>query len=269
MATISADLIYFSPTGSTQKYVKTFAQSLKLQAVTEWDLTTPDGRSMLPAEVTSDIVVIGFPVYEEYVPELFLDALNRFRFHHQPAVGIAVYGKVGFGMGLVQMFRFMTDKGLKPVSMGAFIGEHSFARKSNPLALGRPGSKDLGDMRVLAESFNEVTSAGPITIRENQVPGSLPLMARVLPKRSASFFTRPPEINENCNRCMLCVLQCPVGAIGDDLKISEEKCLRCFACVKKCVRSGRAIEYRMAPLVKMVFRLHESRLKRNILITAI
>jgi len=43
----------------------------------------------------------------------------------------------------------------------------------------------------------------------------------------------PPEINENCTECGLCVEICPVNAI-ENFKINHSKCLKCIGCNEVC-----------------------------------
>ncbi len=260
-------VIYFSPTGSTKKYARTVSEAMNLKSVNEINFTAPDSRETLYEKIDSDIVIIGFPVYEEYAPDIFIESLNKLDFSGQPVLAFAVYGKIGFGLSLKQMYLNMVEKGLKVISLGALIAEHSFSTERIPLAQGRPNKQDLEDAVKLGEMFLSRAASETPSVPFEQVPGKLPLMAKILPENSAGHFTKEPRINSQlCNNCRLCIEKCPVNAINDDLSMDSGKCIRCFACVKNCKTGARKIEYKKIFLIKMMFNRHNRIEKHNILI---
>lgn len=136
---------------------------------------------------------------------------------------------------------------------GSFIGEHSFSTKEVPVAEGRP---DLQDMKVAFEFGQKIKNKLLESNWLNGVsipvpPGRLPLIARLLPEKSAGIFTKAPSADMSlCNRCGVCVKVCPVSAIdANTLAIDDNKCLRCFSCVRKCNKKARMIIYRKSPIV--------------------
>ena len=260
----SLSLLYFSPTGTTKIIADTMVQKLGVPHVEEINLTDPRVRSG-DILVASDLVVFGAPVYEEYLPEVVIDCLRKIQFQGQPVLAFAVYGNIGYGLSLKQIHGELTKKGLSPIALGAFIGEHSFSSQETPLAKGRPDENDKEDAKKLAELFVSrlLTKSPPLA--PDEIPGKLPLMARILPKGSAKLFTKPPVINSSCTNCRRCILKCPMGAIDESLFIDEEKCLRCFACVRICGKKAREIKYRKRILVTTMLNM-KNRVKKESLL---
>jgi ferredoxin len=261
----SVTVIFFSPTGTTKRVATKIAESLDVGSIEYIDLTKPENRQA-EYSVSTDYVIVGVPVYEEYIPDFVEKALSNFSFSGQAAIAVSVYGKVGFGLSLKQLYSILTDKGLSVGGMGAFIGEHSFATDSNPLAMGRPDSREFDEAEKLAQSFMRRCEQKDFIESADLVPGKLPLMSRLMPSNSAKIFTKMPEINQNCNGCKLCIKKCPMGAIDSNLQINDDLCIRCFACVKSCKFDGREIKLKKKILVKPMFAMNNLKDKKKFII---
>lgn len=241
-------LVYFSPTHTTQKVLRAIAAGMGLGQVVEVNLTTPAARSNLPPAITSDLLLLGMPVYEEHIPTILLPILNKLSGRGQPAVVVAVYGNVGFGVALREMAALASESGFRVVAGAAFTGEHSFSHDKLPVAAGRPDQRDL----QTAQSFGARIAARLNGLPQNQpgnsiaMPGKLPLISRLLPPNSSTLFAHLPTVDpEACIQCGACARACPAGAIdADSLQIDESKCLRCFACVRACRAVARVISLR-------------------------
>lgn len=252
-------MIFFSPTGTTKKILHAFFSGLEITNPSIMDLTHVSGRNRNIETIKEDIAVIGMPVYEETIPEVVVDTLRRINGKGQPIVLIAVYGNIGFGITLKELEAIASNAGFKVVAAATFIGEHSFSNEGVSIAKGRPDNNDLSKAREFGmEIKNKLVEINDFKeVRKLQLPGSLPFMARVLPKNSAKFFTKDPIADlSKCNLCGACVKVCPMSAIEEKtLKINSDKCLRCFACVKKCSRKARIIAYKKEFLVTRVLRI--------------
>jgi ferredoxin len=257
MEITSVRLIYFSPTHTTKKVLTAIAKGIGCATVHHTDLTTPKKRASAERTLQDDLILLGLPVYEEYLPEIVNETLHEFKGCSQPVALVSVYGNIGFGMSLKELTSFAQSMQLTPVAASTFIGEHSFSCREIPLAAGRPDEQDLkkaetfgADLACKLSAMTSVAEVEPLN-----VPYSLPLMARILPKGSAALFTHAPSTNGQCNQCGACVLMCPTGAINEkDFTTDEARCLRCFSCVKNCLRSGRDIRFKKTFLVKTMFR---------------
>jgi len=98
----SLKLIDFSPTGTTRIIAKTIAEKLGVPEITEINLTNPLVRSG-PLQISSDLVVFGSPVYEEYIPDFIDEGLRKMEFQGQPVLAFAVYGNIGYGLSLMKI----------------------------------------------------------------------------------------------------------------------------------------------------------------------
>jgi len=257
----SATLIYFSPTGATKRIASTLASSLGMTTVDVMDMTSPGMRER-HSVVRTDMVIIGAPVYEEYIPAFFLDCLKNIEFNKQPTIAFCTYGNIGYGMSLKRLYRELSGLGLSVITVGAFIGEHSFSTDELPLAQGRPDSEDLETAEKMAALFLKRLAGTTEPLAEQRVPGRLPLMARLLPENSAKSFTRTPMVSSTCTHCGVCITKCPMRAIDVNFLIDESNCVRCFSCVKFCEFGARKIEFKKKVIVRNFLKL-QSRLRRK------
>lgn len=262
----SATAIYFSPTGTTKKIINSIIKGMGLSKNTvSVDLTDTKVRDSEAfgidgdvAIINGDIFIIGVPVYEERIPKMVNSFLNNLKGEGKPVVLISVYGNFGDGIALNELESITKNIGFKPVAAASFIGEHSFSTKEVPVQEGRPDYEDLcigeefGRSIMIKMKKIEDLNKHVLTIPE----GSLPLMAKVLPKDSARFFTKLPLADMNiCNHCGVCERLCPMNAIDKEtLQINADKCIRCFSCVKRCPKKARKIIYRPKFIVSKVLR---------------
>ena len=265
MSIASACLLYFSPTGATRRIAGAIAEGLHPARTETLDITSASRRRLAPRRIAADILILGFPVYEEHVPEPVLDYLHETAIEASAAIAFCSYGNIGYGMSLVEIHRAMEEKGIGILSMGAFVGRHSFATDEAPLASGRPDSDDLARAVVLGRDAEDRYAIKKYLSSED-VPGKLPLMARVLPRNSARLFTKAPVVNDRCAGCGACRMKCPVDAIDESYGIDEKKCLRCFACVSACGLGARKIEYKLGFLVRSMLNTSNKRAKADLII---
>jgi ferredoxin len=246
--------IFFSPTGTTRQILSGISQGINADEIIGYDLTPPEKRDnfQLTFDREDGLVLLGVPVYEEHVPDIIWDALNRIEAKGQPIILVAVYGNIGFGLCLKELEAWAKRVGFNTIAAGAFIGEHSFSHKGLPLAKGRP---DVEDMRVAREFGASVLAKIQHDIPLNpDISGHLSLLSQILPKNSAKLFAHYPEVDlKKCTRCNRCIFICPSGAIDPGtLEIDHSKCLHCFACVRVCAPGAREIKLKLKPLVKTV-----------------
>jgi ferredoxin/flavodoxin len=247
-------LVYFSPTRTTKKVLHAITKGFGTASIEKMDLSLPQKRDQVLPPVTSDLLIIGMPVYEEHIPNFVLPALNTLQGNGQPAVAVAVYGNVGYGIVLRQLADIIHNRGFHLAAGGAFIGEHSFSHSELPIAVQRP---DVNDLEIAAIFGKQVAEKlAPLTTGSDlprlDLPGHLPLQARILPEFSSRWFAAQPDIQaELCNSCGACAKVCPVGAIDPQtFAIDPKKCVRCFACVRACPKAAREIQLKIPWVVK-------------------
>lgn len=262
----SAALIYFSPTGTTKKIMDSIVKGMNLEVVKTTNLTSPLIRKKPYNPIEEDIVIIGVPVYEERIPKLLYPFLTNLKGNSKPVVIAAVYGNIGYGIALNELYRITKIAGFNVAAAGAFIGEHSFSTKNVPIAEGRPTHQDLSVSEEFGRNIMKLLRAKEdLNYEQFEIPqGKLPVMAKILPKHSARLFTRTPDVDmESCNGCCICVKLCPVSAIDEEtLEVDENRCLRCFSCAKRCPQGSRRITYKKKLLVS-AFLKFKSRIRKE------
>ena len=85
-----------------------------------------------PIEIPDDeLTVVAVPVYGGRVLKLLWNACVRFMPHHAPVVPVVVYGNRDYEDALLELTDALTEAGFVPVAASAFVGEHSFSRKTD------------------------------------------------------------------------------------------------------------------------------------------
>ncbi|MBT7710832.1 MAG: 4Fe-4S binding protein [Deltaproteobacteria bacterium] len=232
-------LIYFSPTQTTQKVLTAIAEGTGIGSTAHLDLTAPAAEGNGVTEINRELALIGVPVYGGRVA---LDAVNRLqqiKGNQTPAIIIVVvYGNREFEDALVELRDIATAAGFVPVAAGAFIGEHSFASETMPIANGRPDSDDLEKARTFGQTVRKKLDQLQTLNAEVllQVPGNTTYKER-MPRNGIS----PVTTEETCTLCGTCTDVCPTAAIavGETVETDKERCIICCACVKNCPSGAR------------------------------
>ena len=168
--------MYFSPTGGTEKAVKTTAKALaeKLGLPLDvYDWTLPGAREKEAVFGEGDIVVCGTPVIAGRVPNVLLPYLNeKVKGNGALAVPVVSFGNRNFDDALIELRNILEADGFKTVAGGAFVSEHSF---SKTLAAGRPDEKDLAVMKEFGEKIAEKLMSGWVYEGPAYVKGNDPI----------------------------------------------------------------------------------------------
>ena len=246
-------LIYFSPTNTTKQNCMAIIKGMGIGHTKFINLTKAEVRST-PQEITTSLVMIGIPVYEDRIPPLVRKSLKDLKWATPPLVIInATYGNVGYGIVLQEIAQIIKNKGAKILGVSATLGEHSFSTNQLPISLERPSKEDLQQAREFGKDLQNRLTQNPIPIIElNQIPGKLPFKVKIMPSGIPKIVTKKPEIDPQlCTHCEVCVNLCPTQSIDPTTyHINNKTCIRCFSCVKRCPQGARKIEYRLFPMVK-------------------
>ena len=235
----SAELIFFSPTGTTKAVVESVARGLAAPASFR-DLTLPSDCGEAPAG--GDLVVLAVPVYAGRVPATAAARLRAsVRGNGRPAVLVAVYGNRAFEDALLELRDLARELGFVPVAAAAFVGEHSFSTPQCPVAPGRPDDAD----RALATDFGArvrdlLAAADSLsTLNEPAIPGNFPH------REGAQAMGISPQTDAAlCVLCGQCAETCPTGAItlrDDAVETDAARCLVCCACTRACPAGARVM----------------------------
>ncbi len=224
-------LIYFSPTGTTQKAIIAFGAGMGLP-FENFDLTTPKARQAFRRSFSKDeLVVAGLPVYAGRLPWYLDDFFSGLEGDTTPAVASVVYGNREYDDALIELKLRLEERGFIVKAGATFIGEHTFSSK---IATGRP---NVNDLAVIANLGKKALISIVNNISDKPLfKGNYPFVAKGYDPSTTSPTRTWIVTTESCTLCHLCAEECPWGVINiDDCKtIDYTKCSRCFRCIKNC-----------------------------------
>lgn len=249
MAGKRVKLIYFSPTGTTQKVLESISRGITAEDAGHINLTLPDSAQQTVAPFSDELVIIGAPVYGGRLP---VDAVNRFKqlkAKNTLAILVVVYGNREYEDALLELKNLAIELGFHPVAAAAFIGEHSFATEDAPIANGRPDRPDL----QLAMNFGEKIKEKVAAMQPSDAPMDLKVSGRFpyMAGGARPMAVSPVTNKDTCTLCGTCAGVCPTAAvsINGDVKTETELCIRCCACIKNCPEGARIWE---DPMMKKI-----------------
>jgi len=234
-------LIYFSPTGTTQKVLESIAKGIAVEDVEHINLTLQEEAQQTIQPFSDELIIIGAPVYGGRLP---VDAINRFKqikASKTIAILIVVYGNREFEDALLELKHLAIELGFNPVAGGAFIGEHSFASKDVPIANGRPDNLDVQKAMDFGTKIKDKVTAlqSPNAQIELEIPGRFPFGGG-----AGSMTVSPVTKDDTCTVCGTCASVCPTAAISINGSVATkiELCICCCACIKNCPTGARVWE---------------------------
>jgi ferredoxin len=232
-------LIYFSPTGTTQKILESIAKGISIDNVEHINLTLPEGADKNLSFFSDDLVLIGAPVYGGRLPVEAIKRFKQLKASRTLAVPVVVYGNREFEDSLLELKDLTIELGFYPVAGGAFVGEHSFATKDLPIAPGRPDSLDVQKAIEFGAKIREqvATLQSLDSQMELNIPGRFPYEGG-----ARAMAVSPLTREDTCTVCGTCATVCPTAAIavkGSSVTTTIEQCIRCCACIKTCPTDSR------------------------------
>lgn len=208
-------VIYFSPTGGTERVAKLIADKLQADAL---DITVFDYDLSYTED---DFLFFCFPVYGGRIPATMYKRMQGIHGANTNAALIAVYGNRAVDDALMEMADLARSKSFRVVAGAEMIAPHSVDRR---IAADRPDEKDKQslyaflDKLMAKETFSVVAMPGSHDYKKYEG----------LPFR--------PVSGKDCSGCGTCAQECPTGAIdpGDPMKPDAKKCITCMRCVSVC-----------------------------------
>jgi ferredoxin len=238
-------LIYFSPTGTTQKVLESIAEGIAVEDVEHINLTLPEGAQQIIPSFSDELVIIGTPVYGGRLPVDVIKRFKQLKASNTLAILIVVYGNREFEDALLELKNLALELGFSPVAGGAFIGEHSIATEEVPIANGRPDSLDVQKAIDFGVKVKDKVIAlqSPDAQIDLEIPGRFPYEA----DGALAMAVSPVTKEETCTVCGTCARVCPTAAISINESVATkiQLCIRCCACIKSCPEEARVIENEM------------------------
>lgn len=227
-------LVYFSPTGTTQRVLRAAAQYLGLPTE-EYDLTLPAAAETAHVFAPDELVLIGAPVYGGRVPKTMTERLQALRGDGTPAVSLVTYGARAYEDALLELQNEARENGFCPAGAFAMVAEHSVIRS---VAAGRPDETDLAVLQAFCASVRKKLerAASAETITAPAVPGSEPY-------RRYLDLPMTPKVSRKCRGCGKCEKVCPVGAVttAAPSRTDSALCIGCTRCIRECPKGARTL----------------------------
>ncbi|WP_111709084.1 EFR1 family ferrodoxin [Lutibacter citreus] len=232
------NLIYYSPTGTTQKIVREIGENLGVKRISEYNISENEIES-IPV-LNNSLTIFGLPVYGGRLPLTAIETLKKFQSNQSPAVIVVVYGNRDYDDSLLELQEIANNCGFKVIAGAAFIGEHSYSSNEKPIAQNRPDKQDLEKCKDFSKLvIKKIKHISKLTAPT--IPGNYPYKER----KQLPANVHPETDNKRCNKCGICVDVCPTNAISiEDLVITDgELCTLCCACVKYCPEEARTFDH--------------------------
>lgn len=236
-------LVYFSPSGSTEKAVRTVASGIEGVPVETIDLLTSASRKKRYTFGADDIVIFGMMTAGKLFT-LSDEIFACLEGNDAAFVGVATFGNGYYGIALTEMYERAVSRGFKVAAMGAFVARHSM---DTAIAEGRPDAEDLEAMRKFGRDAYAKILAGNYELHDK--PGtnwsSWDMGNKVIAYRVEHPevpYALPAEckaksISDACIKCGNCVRHCPVDAIDIEArKFDVDKCIGCWGCINRCLK---------------------------------
>lgn len=260
-------LVFFSPSGTTEKTVRTIASGIKGLEVEVHNLLPYGSRSKTYNFGHDDIVIMGTMT----AGKLFTLSDELFACLHAegtPFIGAVTYGNEYYGISLTEMKERAEDRGFNVVAMGAFPVQHSSVPQ---FGTGRPDDKDKENMRDFGRRAYEKIQNGDYSL--HNVPGTNWTGIKEVDELIAYRETHRDEqyefpkewktkvISEACIKCGTCVRNCPTNAIDIESKTFDlDKCIACCACINRCPK--HAIKSISPQLIEIAGKFMDKFIKR-------
>jgi len=213
---------------------------------------------LLPPLIAGFISCDNYPNTGGYAGRVANEAairLSQLKANKTPAAIVVLYGNRAYEDALLELKDLTVKAGFIPVAGGAFIGEHSYANETTPIAYGRPDAADLEKAKefgtLIRAKMKDINISGEIPAL--QVPGNFPYKERrQRPKIS------PTTKEDLCTLCGTCASVCPTGSIevNNTVETDPNGCIFCCACIKNCPVQARVNE--APPILETAERLSKN-----------
>lgn len=223
--------IYFSPTGGTKKISDLISRQFGYETI-KLDLSNSMEDFSKFTFSEKDLCIIAVPSFGGRVPMAAMSNINKLKGNGSKVILVATYGNRAYEDVLLELKDTLTTLGFFCIAAIASVTEHSIMRQ---FATGRPDLKDKEELIKFSDKIKEILKQEKVT-KDLYVPGNNPY-------KEYKVIPLVPEARQECMKCGLCAIKCPVNAISKDnpTLVEKEKCISCMRCVAICPNKARSV----------------------------
>lgn len=239
------NVLYFSPTGGTEKIARLAAGELAAKLGVEQtfiDFTRPESRQTEYRFQPDDLLVMASPVYAGRLPNKLMPEYKAKIFGNgAPAVPICVFGNRSPDEALRELILLLEGNGFRIAGGAALAGRHAFSDK---VGEGRPDEEDLAELADFAANIAEKLAGEDLPLLDMDRSGIGPYYTPLKQDGTPAKFLKAKPLTDwgKCSRCGACVRACPMGSIDPSTMEAVGLCVKCQACVRKCTRRAKYFE---------------------------
>lgn len=220
-------LVYFSPTGNTEKAVSAIRELPGVETTT-FDLTSQ--RKPEETDLSDfDFVVFGAPVYAGRIPFCSRERFLSLKGKKTPCTIVLTYGNRAYEDAPRELGDIVKSNGFRVKGFAAMVARHTYGQ----IQTERPSFSDLSEL----QNFFFRVLAKPVAGPDIDLPGNFPYRRVEMKSRF-----KPTTKIQKCVGCGMCIRDCPVGALEEDFKTVNDNCIGCMRCVRNCPAGAKVIE---------------------------
>lgn len=225
-------LLYFSPTGGTEKVVRQLGEVWEEAQKQYVDLSAREPADRAINFAAGDICIVGAPSFGGRVLGLAAERMAQLQGNGALAVPVVVFGNRAYEDTLVEMQDLLTQAGFVVAAGVAAVAQHSMMPQ---FAAGRPDAEDLAELYAFSARLRAKLESGDTSAVT--LPGNRPYKVWGGPSLK-------PVADETCVHCETCARKCPAGAIPmDDPSLTDnDKCIGCMRCIVVCPMGARSLD---------------------------
>ena len=239
-------LVYFSPSGTSEKVIKKIASAIRDIPVETHDLLTPASRKK-DYNFAPDDLVFFCTMTASLVLTKFDEIFGCLHGNGAPFVGVVTFANTLYMKVILleEVKAYAEKQGFKVAALGAFPAAHTLTSALG--SEGRPNAEDEKIMLDFGQRVYEKVLGGDYVLHGEIGANTSDSDAEKIASYRAvenGHSTFPPAykakaISDACIKCKTCVRHCPVDAIDIENKTFDlDKCMGCWGCINRCPKKA-------------------------------